>query len=633
MTTVNAYASFTNTGIRDKSTIPNPILEENVSQFTPLFAVITAMGRPGVRVINSSDFVTNYGEESLDPNGDYYNHQTEALKVCIENNNSTVAINRVIPKTAETASYSLGVDITFPDDWFSGAIHYNKRDDTYIPILDITADNPGEWGNKYGFSIKPATYREMIPLGLTVETKVYKFRLYRIEDYTTLIPLTNLQGNYDTFFTFKPDTIGRGGINYYIEEALNNAYYQPDETLVRTPVLGKTVFHFDNFVDLLQRHPNYDESLPVWNQDLTNFYGTDLVMFQPFDGEHYHVLSGGQDGFEDNMYEYVRRKLSNLKIYDQGVFDFLNSLTEDNAFSDIAKYPYSCVIDTGFSVRTKLAMRTVLNTRRDVWCLASCFTVADYFTAEDGSEFFQYVGPQDEASILAMGSRLESAFSLYPESYKYGTSAVRTIIIKNAGVLNNAEHNRRRTLGIALLKQLVPFMGGGNGEWNAEYALDSDRNKVIAGWSDVDGISITSDSRLSASENGLSYVEWMDTKHLFFPYLRTIYPDPTSVLCDFLTMVACCYLEKVGAEGWRRHSGTQVSSAKRRELVTNFILDKVRNRFNGRYEFRARVDDNAVLSNVTDIVIEIYADKVKISNLFTIEAHRAGALEGQNQTT
>ena len=98
MTTVNAYASFTNTGIRDKSTIPNPILEENISQFTPLFAVVTAMGRPGVRIINSSNFVTNYGEESLDPNGDYYNHQTEALKVCIENNNSTVAIKRVIPK-------------------------------------------------------------------------------------------------------------------------------------------------------------------------------------------------------------------------------------------------------------------------------------------------------------------------------------------------------------------------------------------------------------------------------------------------------------------------------------------------------------------------------------------------------
>ena len=636
MSTVT-YPSFRTHGISDKSASLVSHVSAKTSQLTPLMMVMTRMGREGVRIINSGDFAKQYGEQSLDPNSPYYTHQTEALQTCIENNTSTVAIKRIVPLGAKTAHVRVGFDALEPDQWTMCQEDFQEAlMPAFVPLLEVWADNPGEWGNDYAFIISQANYKEIVRLHLTDEAKVYKFRLVKAKgaeydsNYRATYPtVPNKYGEPETFFVLRPNTISRTGVNYYIEDILSDAYYHEDDDMVGVPIIGKVKFHFETFCEVAKKSPAYNPEEHIWSQDLGKILKHDKFGISPLTSGEPLLMTGGADGFPDAP-SYIRNKLSRTRIFDEEVYRFLDSLVEGNPFTDMAKYPYTCVVDTGFTYKTKLALRPLMDIRRDIWCMVSCFTVAEYYTAPDGTTYFDYVPRQTESQILAMGAKLRSAFGLYPESYKYGTSAVRAIIVKNAGVINNHPYKSRRSVGIGILKLLARFMGGSDGNWNAEYAIDSETNRVLRGWSEIDGMSVSPDSKQSGTESGLTYLEQYDTKNVFFPYYRTIYPDQTSVLADFVTMLACCELERLGAEAWRRNGSLPISIDKRREKSTTFILTNARNKFGDRFEFSVSVEDDKSGLSATDIVVSIYANKTKISNTYTIEALRADALVTQN---
>lgn len=623
MSTAISTIKFNNTGIKDNSAITLQPSQETTAQFTPLFPLMTEKGPEDLQVINVDQFRHIYGDKSLEVNGPYYTHQTSALVECIRKGISTVAVKRVIPPTARKASLGVGIDTVFPGQWVADNIQLAHVDGGFEPIMEITTSSKGKWGNEYGAYITEADARQIARLQLLENVKVYNFRLVKYDPHTfRYTPILNRYGELETQFTLKPQTLSRSGIDYFFNEQIHANYIHVNDDEAKVPVIAEAKFNIDTFKKVAQASSKYDRSKALWDQEIHTLYDKEHVGFRLFKDEHPLQFMGGDDGINTRSMTYVTEALQRLKVYDDTVFEFLDSLTDGNPFTDLAKYPYTTIIDTGFSYRTKLAVTTFLNTRRDCWAMMSTFMVADHTTDGSGKEIFAYVPKQTEQQRQAIGARLTSAFRLFPDSHKFGTAAFRTIITKNTGIQKNSEDYSRQSMNVYLAGELAAYMGSPDEIWRENYAIDNESNRIIDGWTDIDvGYQAPTIREMDAT-NSLTAVENFDRKRQYIPYIRTIYPNHTSVLADFLTMCACCFLDRLGARAWRTYLNVPMTDAKRMETIIEFINRGVENKFNNRFEFIPRVtfSTRGVLSE--DVVVEIHAPKLKVSTDFTIETNR-----------
>lgn len=628
MSSINVYPGINQRGILDQSAAAITRPREIISQHTPLFMILAEQGKTGLQVINSNEFVDLYGQETLTPNSKYYNHQSEAVSTAIEAGNATIAIKRIVPDAALNASVSLGIESLIGDDWFISSIDDARGSDTYTPIMECRIDTPGEHGNKYRFILNKTPDNTRHLLGIKEDVTFYRFQLVKVnESGTGTTPIMNKYGDYDTLFCLRPDTVGRAGINYYLPERIKTAYIERDMGEREDSVMGSFNFYFDNFNRLAVGSVNYNPDAEVWNQDLDTLFGTQLTIFGITEGLFEFTFTGGSDGLEKDITDYISKRLARIQVYDSKCREFLLSLNNSSPYTDDAKYPYSTLWDTGFSFDTKLAMRTVMDARRDVWIGLSCFTVADTSVDVEGNEFFSYVPEQNEQSLQALGARLQTAFRLYPESYEFGTTAVRAIILKNSGVLNNSAYKKRRSLVIDTIMKVCKYMGAGDGKFKQEWAIDGDNEKVrlLNGWSELNCTYQPPHIKSLAQQNGLTYAEAFDTTQYFIPYYQTIYDDPTSVLNDFITMVICCRLERLGLIAYRKFGGDgSYTPLKRAEKIRSFIETQAKDMFHGRVTIEAESipPDATSGDTVTRTVARLYTDKSKVENDYIIETRR-----------
>lgn len=107
----NASPEFIALGAKDLST--RVVLTEDtvLPQHIPLFFVHTKKGTEDRTVVNGSTFNSLFSNESLDPNGPYYNHQTRYLTAALAHNDS-VMIQRIVGNDhGPKANFVLYIDI------------------------------------------------------------------------------------------------------------------------------------------------------------------------------------------------------------------------------------------------------------------------------------------------------------------------------------------------------------------------------------------------------------------------------------------------------------------------------------------------------------------------------------------
>lgn len=628
MNAINVYPGINHRGINDQSARQPERQRELISQHTPLFMILSEQGPESLQVINSNQFVGLYGQESLTANSRYYTHQSEAVQTAIEAGNATIAIKRIVPDEAMTASVSLGIEELTGNHWFVSSIQAARTSSTYKPVMESKLNSPGEHGNKYRFVLSKTDSSTRHLLGVKDDVVFYRFQLLKInETGTGTTPIPNQFGEYDTLFCFRPDTIGRGGINYYLPDRIKECYVEREMGQLDDAVIGSFSFYIDNFTELAKTSSKFNPNLAVWNQDLDTLFGSNLTILGITEGLFEFTYSDGSDGLEKDMTDYITKRLARIQVYDSKCREFLLSLTDANPYTDDAKYPYSTLWDTGFSFDTKLAMRTIMDTRRDVWVGLSCFTVADNYLTMSGDEMFAYVPDQDEQALQGIASRLQAAYRLYPESYEFGTTAVRAIILKNSGVRNNSMYKKRRSIAIDTLWKVSKYMGAADGKFKQEWAIDGDnaKTRLLDGWSELNCHYQPPHIKTLSQQNGLTYAEPFDTSRYFIPYYQTIYDDPTSVLNDFITMVICCRLERLGLQAYRKY-GTDgsLTPLKRAEKTRSFIEREAKDSFHGRVTIEAESipPDSDSGDTVTRTVARLYTDKAPVENEYIIETRR-----------
>jgi hypothetical protein len=125
---------------------------------------------------------------------------------------------------------------------------------------------------------------------------------------------------------------------------------------------------------------------------------------------------------------------------------------------------------------------------------------------------------------------------------------------------------------------------------------------------------------------GLNYALRYDRDSMFFPALKTVYDDDSSVLNSFITVMAICELNKIAHMAWREYSGiSSLTSAQLHQRVKEFVLAKVEGVFDDRFiinpvPYNTTSDDARGYS--WTLPIEIYAPNMKTVMTTYVKAYR-----------
>jgi len=503
-----------------------------------------------------------------------------------------------------------------------------------FPMFDFEVSHVGAYGNDVGLRIWAPTTKSNQPVdSLFVQReKAYPFRMACIRRADPTSTATIVSTNYAEQYVevcLKPGSLNRQTEKeMYVGTEFIPAYQQlkaTDGTPPKWGPFGQIHVYEDNVETLLNRF--YAAEMPY--TDVTgDFTGEaeEAFRFNIFSGTHsngnqYHSFqmvydsansirlgeitnlfaTGGSDGTmnDDVFAELVAREVSE--------YANPNSPLMDDAF-----YPESIIYDSGFPLETKYAMINFIAIRKDTAVVLSTHTVGGK------------VLTASEESALAIG--LRTRVQMFPESSYYGTSTLRGVIVGRSGVLINSQYRKRLPLTIELASKAADYMGAANGSWKSGFSFDRAPNNQIRMFSDVNVTYTPAAVRNKDWDNGLVWVESYDRRALYFPALRSVYNNDSSILTSFFNMMICVELQKVGARAHREFTGSDtLTNAQLINEVEKFITDKTTGRFDGRVVVEPDVTitaADAARGFSWTSVIRMYGPNMKTVQTLTVEARR-----------
>ncbi len=270
------------------------------------------------------------------------------------------------------------------------------------PIMDIQIRDFGKFGNKVGLYISDMTREGIDALNMMSNINDFLYRIKVIELDEANLPVLQRTATRDTQITvslsddsYDPQT----GFNYAITSVLGEKYdvlkdihiYQSNLREVTDKLINgytqdgievvgeNTDAYNSNDYLLLNGKLNVFHGVDTQGQSYKTFTVADSYKFLGVDLTKDYILGeGGDDGLVVKA-TGEHDLLANLKIFDEGVRQYLNNWAVTNALlQDPAKNPFTTLWDSGFSLETKKAFAVPMAARTDIWAVISTFMVADY---------------------------------------------------------------------------------------------------------------------------------------------------------------------------------------------------------------------------------------------------------------
>ena len=287
--------------------------------------------------------------------------------------------------------------------------------------------------------------------------------------------------------------------------------------------------------------------------------------------------AGGSDGTTD-LDEY--NKLVDIENLNFGKLG-------NDQYEDIARYQFGVLYDTGLPMESKFRSMAVLAARKDVQYF--------YTTFVDGES--RLLSAAEEASrCQALITRLAA----YPESTLFGTPVCRAMISLQTG---------RLISGGAGLPRYVPqlldigvkwarYAGMGTGVLREGFEMDVSPNNRVSLVKDLNVKFFGERSRSQLWTNGATWSTSYDHRSSYYPCLRSVYKDDTSVLLSPITVNICCDLIRLIHKVHADFSGNAFLSKEQLIARTDErILELTRERYGDRVDVTPRsyisaLDDN-----------------------------------------
>ncbi len=496
------------------------------------------------------------------------------------------------------------------------------------PIMDLEVDSEGEYGNNIGLVLEVPTLKQVNPANISnvIKNKAFPVRVSVVERedrYTTpqVVPSLKSELQLDVFMKSRAvDHISGKNISF-ARKLIEN--FNRKMTATETPIWGP----FGN-IHVYEKNLNEIQQMLCEGYAYTDTDGNDIVvagegsydddafdygrtvdhaLSQPLNFGLFNIFTGRDvndvpyfsfdvrdslmfggvavnsesvvyaDGGEDGLWSFADGSpatLVNLKLLDDAMRNFLNTFGRGkDQLKDILRYPITQVVDTGWSLDTKLAHSNILSARPDIHMEIGTQAVAEKgnVTVDLGPVYKGYstntevalsselldgwnwqprlTAEQDEA----IATRLRTFFSLTPESVFFGTPVMRVHVFGHSGF--DVDDTYERPLPGSFDRGLAMARFTGVTGWDKASDFTENDNRKPMFLKDMSYSYRDEDVADSAWATGMNFLRSHDIVDHFWPAIQSIYPYQDSILANAKFVLVASKCHYYGMEIWRSISG------------------------------------------------------------------------------
>lgn len=535
--------------------------------FTPAAQFVgTAMGGQGVnvmRLVDPTATVATLGLFITVTPGPLIQYQKDSNGARILDNSGNpkpILNGSNQPTTEPGVTVRWSVRALAPNESISTLTTTTTSGATTYPVMAFNMLSPGAYGNRQGFSLY-SSGSALSSVANDVNSILYRFVPYELPTNvsTTASTISDYLGNSYSDFSFKDIAIySKTQTNYAMKYILGNNYVDQDtfDSLLPYDVYTYGANIAAVGAAVLAVSPELEGTDP---------YLIDLISGQDLDGVYYDHLAvdptsstvvssdvkqyalGGSDG--DTSF-------ANLQTL---ITAFCNS-SDQGDFGDILRHPMTHFSDPGFTMATKYAIMNLLDVRDSIKLDIS---------TQDASQPLN-----TKAQDLSAAQMLNFRAQMHPESTLTGVGCCRVGIYAHAGQLvsgtpytGNIPFTLNRLVQRRDLDGGNIIRGSSGGQPNSIVTIFRKPN-----WA-ADDISVRSSFWATACNT----VMYSSRKVFFYPSLRTVYPNDTSLLSDDEVSDRVIYIMKIAREKWAQWVGTRADPTDLFPQIEKDINDTVAN--------------------------------------------------------
>lgn len=572
-----------NINLKDQSAqiVADPIV---LPVHLPLFLTFAEKGPIDIPVIGGANALQNvFGSQMLNERSPFFTHQSVFLKRALPF--QQVMLVRLSDPTAAPATLVLLATVTdtpivqYQRDGSGNLILING-----LPVPQLSNGSPvTQPGVTLSYSLRAlaegetiSTVEPVITNNYDVTTSVYPlaafsapvgsngntvgFRLFYNPSYdasavantgsmlfnfqpvflntTTNIedPIYDIYNSQTQIFSFLPNAYDPSTATYYpLQDVINNDFNGLPGLPYDFFVYGANVGLIGDAI--LAVSPELEGTNPYL---LNIFTGLDANA-NPY--EHFVVDGTGPTILNSNVVNYLQGGTDgdqSKAMYESLVIDYLSGETYPQ-ISDNFRYPFTHFYDSGFTLATKQAICALYGIRDDVKIT---------FSTQDVS-----LPANTAAQDQSTGSALRATLLLNPESIDFGTQFCRADIYQQCGLLSDTQV-WNNIVPASLDRMLKRCAYNGADYIKAEPKGRPNSEVTIFITNSLNWTPTTPQEKQLSWNNGLNYIQYADTKTLFYPDLHSVYPLDTSLLSnDCFTDYAAVYLKQIIRGQWTKYAG------------------------------------------------------------------------------
>lgn len=509
------------------------------------------------------------------------------------------------------------------------------------PILDFQASCYGAYGNDAAVRLWAPTEKSSdgVNASLLSDVQAYPYRLAvlrRPDARSTPALVATQTGDQYIEFVFKP-----GAIYSLTDEQVHLADKFPDVYRnLDNPTAAKDFGDFgalkiytDNISTVLglvhtAEAADASQLFPDFSAAAADKYLFNLLSGMNSQGEPYYTYlldtaAGNAVALTETTNLYAKSgadgTMSNTAFSTAVSAAVAAYANPNHPYQDDATYPESIIYDTGFENDTKRDLCQFISQRKDTAVVLSTYVVG---------------GPElTSAQELSKAVLLRSYLELFAESDYFGTSVRRGAIVGRYGELVNSPWKGKLPLTLEWAAIFTKMMGSADGVWKSQWLADSVPNTMITMFKNINVTTMPAGSRNANWAAGLNWVQAYDEDRVFFPAMRAICADDTSIFTSFITTMCAVELQKVGNRVWRGFTG-KVS------LTSDQLVDRVNRRVEeltvGRFCNLYRIVPDALITANDEqagyrwtLPITLYANNMKTVMTLSVVGRRMSDLTTQ----
>lgn len=458
--------------------------------------------------------------------------------------------------------------------WFTRALANNETFDTLevvtagsvttYPIFGFKVLSPGSYGNRQGFSLYSSRVA-LAAVAADVKSAMYRFVPYELPTAvsTTASAIPDIFGIKYADISFKDQAIySKTSTNYAADYVFGTNYVDANT--------GDTTLPYEIHV--------YGENIGLAgaavldvSPELTDVdpHEIDLISGRMASGEYYDHLAIDPDSstvVNANVVNYAiggsDGETSFAKLQEL-IIDWIEG-NDHGEFGNLQQHPMTHFTDPGFNMTTKQALLNLLDMRDNLKIDLS---------TQDAS-----LPLNTKAQDIAAGQTLQFAAAMHPESVINGVGCTRVGIYAHAGKLvNGSAYTGNVPFTLNRLVQRRDLDGGtyikgsSGGRPNSEVTLFRKAN-----WT-ADEESV----RALTWAQSLNVVMHASRTIIFYPDIRTVYPNDTSLLASDEVSDRIIYMFKICRQIWSKYSGVRKAPKKLFPLIQRDIDNEINTAMNG----------------------------------------------------